>query len=294
MIITIEQAEQKLIDTLKNRIRTQMICRCLSIKSSLLSHFDFDAFAEQAHPLIIDTDTEMFVCHDRDAFIVAKGISYKVFEKILDIMHQSFDIPRSILSKAVSLHDIQKDGHDLVKHIEQKAIALRKSAKRQEQDSVTQKNLDQKESILNLSFDQGMIDSLPKRRAERSALQVLVVEDDAFSRKLVSSALEGKYETILAEDGQGGLMQYVTHAPDVLFLDIELPDITGHDVLQKVLEMDPDAFVIMLSGNGNKENIFKAMKTGAKGFVGKPFTKDKLLQYILKCPKAHEIQHLKL
>ena len=89
-------------------------------------------------------------------------------------------------------------------------------------------------------------------------------------------------------------MQYVTHAPDVLFLDIELPDITGHDVLQKVLEMDPDAFVIMLSGNGNKENIFKAMKTGAKGFVGKPFTKDKLLQYILKCPKAHEIQHLKL
>ena len=79
-------------------------------------------------------------------------------------------------------------------------------------------------------------------------------------------------------------MIYVNKAPAVRFLDIGLPDIDGHTVLKKVFEIDPDAYVVMFSGNGDKENVMKAVKTGAKGFVGKPFTKDKLYQYIDKSP----------
>ena len=85
-------------------------------------------------------------------------------------------------------------------------------------------------------------------------------------------------------DGQGALMGYVNKAPDVLFLDIGLPDIDGHAVLEKIFKLDPDAYVVMFSGNKDRDNVMKAVELGAKGFVGKPFTSEKLLQYIQKSP----------
>ena len=85
-------------------------------------------------------------------------------------------------------------------------------------------------------------------------------------------------------------MSYVNKAPDVLFLDIGLPDINGHEVLEKLFKLDPDAYVVMFSGNGDKENIMKAVELGAKGFVGKPFSQEKLLQYIQKSPFIQEKQ----
>ncbi|PZQ44776.1 MAG: hypothetical protein DI551_09445 [Micavibrio aeruginosavorus] len=54
-------------------------------------------------------------------------------------------------------------------------------------------------------------------------------------------------------------------------------------MLIKILSFDQNAFAVMLSGNSNEENIIHAMMLGAKGFVGKPFSKDKLSYYIQKC-----------
>ena len=56
-----------------------------------------------------------------------------------------------------------------------------------------------------------------------------------------------------------------------LILDINLPDVTGHDLLERILLIDPDAHVIMLSGNADQTNIVQAMSKGAKGFIAKPF-----------------------
>ena len=83
-------------------------------------------------------------------------------------------------------------------------------------------------------------------------------------------------------------MNYVNKAPDVLFLDIGLPDINGHDVLERLFKLDPQAYVVMFSGNGDRENVLKAVELGAKGFVGKPFTQEKLIQYIEKSPFIQE------
>lgn len=70
-----------------------------------------------------------------------------------------------------------------------------------------------------------------------------------------------------------------------MFLDINLPDISGHDVLARLRDIDPQIYAVMLSGHTQSENVMEALKMGAKGFVSKPFTKEKLLQYIAKCPK---------
>ncbi len=87
------------------------------------------------------------------------------------------------------------------------------------------------------------------------------------------------------------LDKYTNIAPDILFLDINLPDVTGHELLEKILILDPDAYVIMLSGNCDRDNITQAISKGAKGFIAKPFTKDKLFQYIDRCPTIALKQH---
>jgi two-component system chemotaxis response regulator CheY len=78
----------------------------------------------------------------------------------------------------------------------------------------------------------------------------------------------------------------------VLFLDIGLPDIDGLKVLERIFKLDPQAYVVMFSGNGSKEHIMRAVELGARGFVGKPFTKEKLFQYIEKSPFV-QARHVK-
>jgi DNA-binding NarL/FixJ family response regulator len=56
----------------------------------------------------------------------------------------------------------------------------------------------------------------------------------------------------------------------------------------RLLELDPDAYIVMLSGQGNRENILHSMQLGAKGFIGKPFTPEKLFSYVHKCPFVQE------
>lgn len=154
-----------------------------------------------------------------------------------------------------------------------------------------QQNQKTKETVQSVSrdetlgnIDQDLLSSLAMRRAMRERTEVMIVEDDPFSIKLVQNSLKGMYDLSMAHDGQGAILTYTLKAPDVLFLDIGLPDIDGHKVLEEIFKRDPDAYVVMLSGNGDKDNIMKAVQRGAKGFIGKPFTKEKLLQYIDRSP----------
>ena len=108
---------------------------------------------------------------------------------------------------------------------------------------------------------------------------------------LTKRVLEEDYTVITAADGASAKQAYLLHAPDVVFLDIGLPDINGHDVLKNIISADPTAYVVMLSANSSRTDILRAMQTGAKGFVGKPFSKAKLVQYITQAPTFHANTH---
>ena len=126
--------------------------------------------------------------------------------------------------------------------------------------------------------------TLQIRRAKRTDISILVIEDDPFSLRLVQKTLGNSHVLHSAEDGMTGMEAYLMHAPDILFLDIGLPDINGLELMEKIFKADPQAFIVILSGNGNRENVLAAVTKGAKGFVAKPFTKEKLFQYIEKNP----------
>ena len=121
------------------------------------------------------------------------------------------------------------------------------------------------------------------KRSERPTIELMMIEDDAFSRRLVENVLQKKYALTSLADTSIAIETYARVAPDLLFLDINLPDVTGHELLARLLMIDPEAHIIMLSGNADQQNIVEAMRHGAKGFIAKPFTKEKLFQYIERC-----------
>jgi two-component system chemotaxis response regulator CheY len=117
---------------------------------------------------------------------------------------------------------------------------------------------------------------------------VLLVEDDPVSLHLTRKALGTECQVITAQNGMEARNAYVLNAPDLVFLDIGLPDVDGHKVLERLLALEPGAHVIMLSGNSYRQEIVKAVQAGAKGFIGKPFTREKLLQALRTSPAYRE------
>jgi CheY-like chemotaxis protein len=122
--------------------------------------------------------------------------------------------------------------------------------------------------------------SIPLRRQRREDAVILIVEDDRFTASYASNLLNKDYDVVHAKTGE----VYIEHAPDIVFLDIHLPGLDGHDTLRALRKIDPESFIIMLSVDTMKQNIVDATKGGASGFLKKPFSKERLLATVQKSP----------
>jgi len=126
--------------------------------------------------------------------------------------------------------------------------------------------------------------SMADIRGTRRQNVVLIADDDVFMRILVKNGLALQATVREVGDGNEIIAAYKQYAPDVLFLDIHMPNREGTSVLGDILTIDPKAYVIMLSADNSPENIETATQKGAKDFLVKPFTKEKLMEYVNKCP----------
>lgn len=126
--------------------------------------------------------------------------------------------------------------------------------------------------------------TLADLRAARRENVVIVADDDMYMRMLVKKAVGANYTVIEIGDGGDVLEAYKKHVPDVLLLDIHMPNKDGTGLLQQILAIDPRAYIIMLSADSSRENVEATASRGAKGFLTKPFTKEKLQGYLTKCP----------
>lgn len=134
--------------------------------------------------------------------------------------------------------------------------------------------------LLSVLFPPELIDSVSERRLRHAKLRLLMIDDDPVSCRAIEAALNRMACVLTANTAEEGLKKHVYAAPHIVLLDIELPDYDGHHALQKLLSFDPQAYVVMLSGHGNAHNVRAAVAAGAKGFIGKPFEKSKLLECI--------------
>jgi two-component system chemotaxis response regulator CheY len=113
---------------------------------------------------------------------------------------------------------------------------------------------------------------------------VLVVDDAAFMRKMVADALSGGGHEIVGEAGNGAqaVERYQELRPDLITLDITMPEKDGLAALQEIIAIDPGAKVIMCSALGQESKVLESIKLGAKDFVVKPFQPDRVLSAVAK------------
>jgi two-component system chemotaxis response regulator CheY len=114
------------------------------------------------------------------------------------------------------------------------------------------------------------------------AIRVLVVDDAVFMRTVLKKMLvEDGYE-VCGEAGNGleaiKLAKELT--PDVVTLDITMPEMDGVTALPKIMEVSPNSKVIMCSAMGQQPMVVEAIKNGAKDFIVKPFQKARVVQAI--------------
>ena len=114
--------------------------------------------------------------------------------------------------------------------------------------------------------------------------RVLVVDDAAFMRKMVSDALTGGGHEVVGEAGNGAeaVLRYQELRPDVMTLDITMPEKDGLAALKEIIAIDPGAKVIMCSALGQESKVLEAIKLGAKDFVVKPFQPERILDAAAK------------
>ena len=103
--------------------------------------------------------------------------------------------------------------------------------------------------------------------------RVLVVDDAAFMRKMVSDALAKGGHEVVGEAGNGveAIARFQELKPDLMTLDITMPEKDGLAALAEIVAADPSARVVMCSALGQEAKVLEAIKLGAKDFVVKPF-----------------------
>jgi two-component system, chemotaxis family, chemotaxis protein CheY len=113
--------------------------------------------------------------------------------------------------------------------------------------------------------------------------KILIVDDAEFLRVRISKMLVGDgYEVAEAENGLKAIEKFQEIHPDLVLMDITMPEMDGLTALKQIRGIDPKAKVIMLTALGQESVVLEAIKSGARDFVVKPFERDRVLSAITK------------
>ncbi len=121
----------------------------------------------------------------------------------------------------------------------------------------------------------------------KSKGKVLLIDDDPDTVGLIGTLLEKEgYEVFSALNGERGLKRVYEENPDLVLIDIRLPDMDGNEALKKIKEMNPDRSVIMITAYADVDNAIAALKFGADDYIKKPFDNIHLVHTINRTYEA--------
>lgn len=114
--------------------------------------------------------------------------------------------------------------------------------------------------------------------------KVLIVDDAAFMRMMIKDILQKNGFEVVGEASNGveAVNLYKKERPDVVTMDITMPDMDGIEAVKEIRSFDTDAKIIMCSAMGQQSMVMDAIKSGAKDFIVKPFQADRVLEAIRK------------
>jgi two-component system, chemotaxis family, chemotaxis protein CheY len=124
------------------------------------------------------------------------------------------------------------------------------------------------------------------RSKDRQPVRYLIVDDSVFARKNLTKMVESFGGKVAAEAGDGctAITEYDRVQPDIVLMDITMPQMEGIEAAERIIRQHPQARIIMVSSVGYQENIVASLQKGARHFVQKPVKAEQLydiLKYVL-------------
>ncbi len=282
MLIIDTNAEDLLMKQLQRLRDDAEGWRSLHLHVESLPRTDLLEHIEQFAAACAGQDTQAYFLHAGDVLLLMRNVAVRSIRQAslaFNGQHQKI-----LFDPLVDLLELSYGWARVMALVGDRQERLAEAARQSIEQSRARELAQTRQMILNLPVDPQLIRTLDERRERHERPVIMVVEDEPFSARLVEGVLSSTYTVQLASDGQSAILNYARWAPHVLFLDIDLPDVSGYDVLHRIRAMDPDVYVVMLSSHADRQHILQSRELGAQGFVGKPFTKDKLGQYIQRCP----------
>ena len=113
---------------------------------------------------------------------------------------------------------------------------------------------------------------------------ILISDDAAFMRMMIKDILTKNGYNVVgeAENGARAVEKYNELKPDLVLMDITMPEMDGIQALKKIKENDPSALVIMCSAMGQQAMVIESIQAGAKDFIVKPFQADRVIEAVKK------------
>ena len=116
------------------------------------------------------------------------------------------------------------------------------------------------------------------------AKNILICDDAAFMRMMIKDILTKNGYNVVgeAENGLKAVEKYNETKPDLVLMDITMPEMDGIQAVKKIKEMDPNAKIVMCSAMGQEAMVIEAIQSGAKDFIVKPFQAERVLEAVKK------------
>ncbi|MDQ3283254.1 MAG: response regulator [Acidobacteriota bacterium] len=206
---------------------------------------------------------------------------------------QAFDEAIAVAQRALRIDPLQESMHRTLMRLYMQTGDLLNALQQYDNCAkVLRRELDVEPDAETKSLQQDIVQLRKKRNTTPSVVEkpaqksVLVVEDNVLNRELTNALLKtAGYRVLLAKDGAEALMLLGREAVDLLLLDIDLPFIDGHKVLEALHEKGIDVPAIFLSGLPGEEPEVKAFEIGAADFIRKPVKNTVLLARVAKVLK---------
>lgn len=124
------------------------------------------------------------------------------------------------------------------------------------------------------------------RKRDGQPVRYLIVDDSVFARKSLAKMVENFGGQVAGEAGDGltAITEYARTQPDIVLMDITMPQMEGIEAVERIVQEYPEARVVMVSSVGYQENILAALQKGARHFVQKPVKPEvlyEILRYVL-------------
>ncbi len=113
---------------------------------------------------------------------------------------------------------------------------------------------------------------------------ILVVDDAAFMRMMIKDVLTKNGYVVLgeADNGQKAIEKYKELEPDLVIMDITMPEVDGIQAVKEIKKIDPNAKIVMCSAMGQQAMVIESIQAGARDFIVKPFQADRVIEAVKK------------